>query len=138
MAAKKTMTAVPDADVEEDMELAFEAWSEEDEEAAIQAIVDARRIRYIISEQRFFIARMPDGHTIKTELVLSVDLLEQITSMEESGELEQIKALLRLLGREDELAYLTGLDIFVAMDFAAKYFAVFERIAGMTLGEFAR
>ena len=89
----------------------------------------------MISENRFFVGRFKDGRIIKTPLVLSVNLLEAVTGFEDQSDVEQIKHLMELLGKDEDLEYLNQADIFSAIDYAQKYFSMFEKITRLTMGE---
>lgn len=115
----------------------FDAWTEEDEAKAIEAIAESSKIRYVISEGAFFHGRFPDGRVIKTPLKITVEMIELLEEKHDS-EIEQIKMLLGLLGQSEDVKYLAESDLIAAIDYAAKYFRVFERIAQISMGEFAR
>lgn len=118
-------------------DLDFDAWSEDDEEKAIEAIAHLSKIRYVISEGSIFYGRFPDGRVIKTPLRITVDTLEQLAAAEVT-ELEQVKMLLGMLGQDEDVDYLKTADLLSAIDYAAKYFRIFEKITQMSMGEFMR
>lgn len=112
----------------------FDAWTPEQEEAAIQEMAKAAAIRYIVSEHRFFVAKFPDGHVMKVPLSISLDDFETLPD-DDAGPVKQVEALLGLFGQEDDQRYLAGQSFPTVIDFAAKYFAVFQRVAGASVGE---
>lgn len=114
----------------------FDTWTEDDEEAAIKQIAAESSVRYIIVEKDF-VGRFPDGTILRAPVRLSVNDLNVITSTDADGgtEVDQIKALLRVLGREEDLAALEAQDLVSATDYAMKYMKVFSRVAGIALGE---
>lgn len=118
-------------------DLDFDAWSEDDEKKAIEAIAHLAKIRYVISEGSIFCGRFPDGRVIKTPLRITVDTLEQLAAAEVT-ELEQVKMLLGMLGQDDDVDYLKTADLLSAIDYAAKYFRIFEKVTQMSMGEFMR
>lgn len=118
-------------------DLDFDAWSEDDEEKAIEAAAHLSKIRYVISEASIFCGRFPDGRVIKTPLRITVDTLEQLAAAEVT-ELEQVKMLLGMLGQDDDVDYLKTADLLSAIDYAAKYFRIFEKVTQMSMGEFMR
>ncbi|MDK6399573.1 hypothetical protein QP426_00625 [Pauljensenia sp. UMB1235] len=113
----------------------FEGWTDEAENAALAVLAGENSIQYVISENRFFVGRFKDGRIIKTPLVLSVNLLEAVTGFEDQSDVEQIKHLMELLGKDEDLEYLNQADIFSAIDYAQKYFSMFEKITRLTMGE---
>lgn len=116
-------------------EFDFEGWTDEAENAALAVLAGENSIQYVISENRFFVGRFKDGRIIKTPLVLSVNLLEAVTGFEDQSDVEQIKHLMELLGKDEDLEYLNQADIFSAIDYAQKYFSIFEKITRLTMGE---
>lgn len=116
-------------------EFDFEGWTDEAENAALAVLAGENSIQYVISENRFFVGRFKDGRIIKTPLVLSVNLLEAVTRFEDQSDVEQIKHLMELLGKDEDLEYLNQADIFSAIDYAQKYFSMFEKITRLTMGE---
>ena len=116
-------------------EFDFEGWTDEAENAALAVLAGENSIQYVISENRFFAGRFKDGRIIKTPLVLSVNLLEAVTGFEDQSDVEQIKHLMELLGKDEDLEYLNQADIFSAIDYAQKYFSMFEKITRLTMGE---
>ena len=116
-------------------EFDFEGWTDEAENAALAVLAGENSIQYVISENRFFVGRFKDGRIIKTPLVLSVNLLEAVTGFEDQSDVEQIKHLMELLGKDEDLEYLNQADIFSAIDYAQKYFSMFEKITRLTMGE---
>jgi hypothetical protein len=112
----------------------FDSWTEEDEAAAIQEMAKTMGIRYIISEGRFFVARFPDGHIIKVPVAVSLDDFEALPDDSE-GPVKQVQALLGFFGQEEDQEYLAGQNFPTVIDFASKYFDVFKRIAGASVGE---
>lgn len=126
MAADKTIT-----------DLDFDAWTDETEEKTLEALIESSKIRYVISEGAFFYGRFPDGRVIKTPLKLTVEMIELIGE-KQGSDVEQIKMLLGLFGQDEDIEYLTGADLMSAIDYAAKYFHVFEKIAQISMGEYAR
>lgn len=118
-------------------DLDFDAWTEEDEAKAIEAIAESSKIRYVISEGTFFCGRFPDGRVIKTPLRITVEMIELIGE-KQGSDVEQIKMLLGLLGQTKDVEYLAGADLLATVDYAAKYFRIFEKVAQISMGEFAR
>ena len=112
----------------------FESWDEAAEQAAIAAAAAAVEVKYIIIEGKTFVARFPDGEIVKVPIKVSLNDISAITT-ETSNELEQGKALLQILGQDDDLEVLGNEDILAVTDFAAKYFRVFEKISQVALGE---
>lgn len=112
----------------------FDSWDEAAEEAAIAEAAASTQVRYIISEHRLFVAKFPDGKIFKVPLQIS---FADIESVRESGgdDADQIKKLLDLLGDEEGAEELGRRDILSVMDFAMKFFRVFEKITKVASGE---
>lgn len=113
----------------------FDGWTDELEEAQINLATESNKIKYIVVEGQHFVAKFPDGRIIKTVLALSVDQLESMMTVADSGEVEQIKYLLKILGQDEDLAYLQKTSILPMIDFATKYFRVFMKITAAARGE---
>lgn len=115
--------------------LDFDSWDAAAEEAAIQAAADATAIRYIIIEQDF-VGRFPDGTVIRTPIRVSAELIDRVSELSgDTDPRQQLEALLDVIGHDDDLAYLRSADLLSSVDYATKYFRVFEKVMGVTLGE---
>ena len=115
--------------------LDFDSWDAAAEEAAIQAAADATAIRYIIIEQDF-VGRFPDGTVIRTPIRDSAELIDRVSELSgDADPRQQLEALLDVIGHDDDLAYLRSADLLSSVDYATKYFRVFEKVMGVALGE---
>lgn len=114
---------------------AFDDWTPQAEDEAIQAIADASSIRYIIIENRF-VGRFPDGRELSTPIRIGSDVLDKVFEMsEDADDRAQLSLLLELLGQKDDLEYLKSADLIAVMDYAGKYFGVFQKVLRISLGE---
>jgi hypothetical protein len=104
-----------------------------DEEAALARLRAETRIRYIIVE-RDFVAKFPDGKIIRIPLKLSLDQVNKL-SAEFDNPLDQVSSLLEQIGDGSAAADLKAQDLLSAVDFAAKYFEVLQKVQGATVGE---
>ena len=113
----------------------FDSWTPEAEEAALKAASKASAIRYIIVEQDF-VGRFPDGHIIRTPLRVGADLIDKVSELTgDEDPRRQIEFLFEILGQDDDLAYFKTADLLSTMDYAQKYFACFEKVLKVSLGE---
>ncbi|GGH34234.1 hypothetical protein [Microbacterium album] len=123
MAARSPKTAKPEAPVEE---YDFDAWTPEDEEKAIAAI--APEVKYIIVE-RTFVGRFFDGTIVKASLALSLNDVDALQA-EHENEIDQFRALIKVVGGEENVSALSRQDISDVAQMATKYFDVLQRIQG--------
>lgn len=116
--------------------LDFNGWTAEDEDAAIEAAASSAAIKYVVGDSTFF-GRFPDGTVVATPLKFSSEIIDKVADVAsgDKSEREQLSALLDLLGQKDDVAYLAHADLISVMDYAVKYFGVFERVIGLALGE---
>lgn len=128
----RTKTAEP-ATVPEDYN--FDSWTEADEEAAVAAIATAVEVRYIVLPEGLFVARFPDGRVLRTPVQIPMEAIAQINALEDDDPATQIKTVLAMLGQDEDLAYLERVGILTVVDYARKYFKVFSRVMGISLGE---
>lgn len=115
-------------------EFDFDSWDEAAEEAAIADVAALTNVLYIIVEGKTFVARFPDMRIIKVPLQVSLETIDKLSEIE-GDELDQVKSLLSLLGQDDDLDYLKSANLISVTNFATKYFAVLERVIGVSLGE---
>ena len=115
--------------------LDFDSWDAAAGEAAVQAAADATAIRYIIIEQDFA-GRFPDGTVIRTPIRVSAELIDKVSELSgDADPRQQLEALLDAIGHDDDLTYLRSADLLSTVDYATKYFKVFEKVMGVALGE---
>ena len=112
----------------------FDTWDEEAEAAAVEAVAATGRGRYVVGDGGFN-GRFPDGHVVVTPLRMSADTLSRVIGLGDSDQWQQVEALLRLLGQDEDADYIRGADITAVVDYATKYFNVFSRVMGISLGE---
>jgi ATP-dependent serine clp protease len=112
----------------------FDTWDEEAEAAAVEAVAATGRVRYVVGDGGFY-GRFPDGHVVVTPLRMSADTLSRVIGLGDSDQWQQVEALLRLLGQDEDADYIRGADITAVVDYATKYFNVFSRVMGISLGE---
>lgn len=114
----------------------FDSWTPEAEEAALKAASKASAIRYIIVEQDF-VGRFPDGHIIRTPIKIGADLIDKVADIagDDANPRGQLEVLFEILGQDDDLDYFKKADLLSTMDYAQKYFACFEKVLQVSLGE---
>lgn len=133
MAGKKSIVWDPTQATAED-DKAFEAWTAEAEEEAIELAASLANVPCIIIEGRILAGRFPDGEIIKTPLDFSVADLEAITA-EHDNPVDQISALLVRLGSEKTAEALKKQDLSSVVIYAEKFFDTFSRVAQVALGK---
>lgn len=108
-----------------------------DEDKIIDALRDELSVKYIIlGDSKTFVARFPDGKVVKVPLLFSVQEVEKLSSLEEQGEVAQLRELLDALCEDEETAQLVLEHSFAEVqDFATKYFRVVEKMSGASLPE---
>lgn len=108
-----------------------------DEDKAIDALRDELSVKYIIlSDSKTFVAKFPDGKVVKVPLLFSVQEVEKLSSLEEQGEVAQLRELLDALCEDEKTAQLVLEHSFAEVqDFATKYFRVVEKMSGASLPE---
>lgn len=112
----------------------FDSWSTEAEDTAIGEIVEAARVKYIVTAEKKFYGRFPDGEVVGVPLRLT---LEQIEQIDQAGDapVDQIKLLFTLTGMDAEAEAAAKRDITEMVSFASQYFKVFEKVQQATSGE---
>ena len=144
-APKKTAAtkAAPDESIVVDLSVSdeltisddmFDAWSPEQEEAAIQAAAAAADVNTIIIEGKIFAGRFPDGTIVKAPLTFSVSDLEAITA-ENDNPVDQLKALFIRIGDEASAAELKRLGLASVVVYAERFFSTFARITEAAMGK---
>jgi hypothetical protein len=114
-----------------DVEYDFDGWTEEDEQKAIDAI--APEVKYIIVE-RDFVGRFVDGTIVRASLGLSLNDVDSLQA-EFDNEIDQFRALIKVVGGEENVAELSRQDLADVGMMATKYFDVLNRIQGATRPE---
>lgn len=111
----------------------FDGWDEAAEEAAIAEAARQTAIRYIIVDDKF-VGRFPDGRIVKVPISVSLADIESIAEQSD-GDIDQVKKLVKLFGEERDAGILEQENILSVTDFTKKYFAVFNKISGASLGD---
>lgn len=132
-AASKPAPAAEVADLDDiDLDsLDFDAWTEEDEEKAIEAL--APKIKYIIVGKNF-IGRFEDGVKVKLPLNISLDELDAL-SEKAADPVDQVKLMLEQWGGPEARDEFTRHNLPETIAMATKFSQVFQRIAGAKLPE---
>ena len=112
----------------------FEAWDEEAEEAAIAEAAARMNVPCIIIEGKTFAGRFPDGTIIKTPMDFTVAQIEQI-SEENDNPVDQLKALLRMMGNDKTVEALQEASLPSVLIYAEKYFKAVQQVAQVALGK---
>ena len=112
----------------------FDSWDEEKEEAAIAEAAAAMDVKYVIIDGRTFAGKFPDGTIIKAPLDISLDQIDAI-SAENDAQVDQVKALFRMIGDEAAAVELEKQNLASTIIFAQKFFATFQRITEAALGK---
>lgn len=126
MATTRKTTAKPAAP-----EYDFDNWSEDDEQKAIAAI--APEVKYVIVE-RTFVGRFFDGTIVKASLALTLDDVDALQA-EHDNEIDQFRALIRVVGGDENVRELSRQDISDVTALAVKYFDILEKVQKSTRPE---
>lgn len=121
-APRTTKTTAKPAEPEQPYD--FDAWTEEDEQKAIEAAVPD--VRYIIVEKRF-IGRLTDHTIIEVPLTLSLDEVDEMQADFETP-IDQFKSLLGKFGGENAAAEFSKRDMVEAAILAEKYFRILQKV----------
>lgn len=108
-----------------------------DEDKIIDALRDELSVKYIIlGDSKTFVARFPDGKVVKVPLLFSVQEVEKLSSLEDQGEVAQLRELLDALCEDEEtVRQILAHSFAEVQDFATKYFRVVEKMSGASLPE---
>lgn len=112
----------------------FDNWSEESEGTVISEIADAARVKYVVTAEKKFYGRFPDGEVIGVPLRLTLEQIEQIDQVGDAP-VDQIKLLFTLVGMDAEAEAAAKRDLTEMVSFASQYFKVFEKVQQATSGE---
>lgn len=123
-----TNTATAKAPAEE---YDFDSWTEEDEKAAMAALVPD--IKHIIVEKTF-VGRFPDGVIVKLPLSISLDDVEALQK-ENDSPVDQFKALLERVGGTEVVREFSRHDLAETVIMSERFFTIFSRISQAALPE---
>lgn len=112
----------------------FDAWSEDDEAKVIAEIVETSQVKYVVTPEKNFYGRFPDGEVVTVPLRVTLETVDQITTVGDA-EVDQLKMLFTILGMDEEAESTSKRDITEMVDFAAKYFKVLQKVQQATVGE---
>lgn len=117
-------------------EIDFDAWTDEDETAAIEEIAASIEVKHAVRGGMYY-AKFPDGEEISLPVRMSMDLMEKVTDLASDDSVEQVKAVFRELGDDKAIASLQKQDMLATLKFANDYFTLVNKVAQATVGEFA-
>ena len=109
----------------------FDSWTEEDEKAALAALVPD--IKHIIVEKNF-VGRFADGVIVKLPLSISLDDVEALQKESESP-VDQFKALLERVGGAEVVREFSRHDLAETVVMSERFFTIFSRISQAALPE---
>lgn len=110
----------------------FDNFTDSDLEAAIAALASDNRVKYIVVGDRF-VARFHDLEVLEIPLKVTPGDIEKLVAAGEP--IEQLDALLRMLGEDAKADALKARNMPEVMSLADSYFTVFTRVNEATLGE---
>src|SRR5690606_30976078 len=90
-------------------------------------------VRYIIVGKTF-VGRFDDGKIVNLPLSITLEDIDRLEA-EHPSPVDQVKALLRVMGGDDALKVFVSHDLAATMAMAEKFFKVFSRIAGASFPE---
>lgn len=127
--ATRANTDTEQTDESEDFD--FDAWSPDDEEKAIAALVPD--VKHIIVEKTF-IGRFTDGAIVKVPLTISLDDVTELQN-EALSAVDQFTTLLTKLGGKEAAAEFTRHDLAETASLSERYFTILQRITKASLPE---
>lgn len=110
----------------------FDSWSAEQEEAAIEQLREDLKPKFILVEKSLA-AKFPSGFILKTSLDVPYEKLNDIVKSGDTG--DQMEAVLGFLGQAEEIPVLKRQGIIAVIAFAERYFEMWQKVAGTSLGE---
>ncbi|PPG29644.1 hypothetical protein [Pseudoclavibacter sp. RFBB5] len=114
-------------------DLDFDNWTEEAEEEAVERLRSELKPKFLLVEKSLA-AKFPSGFILKTSLDVPYSKLTEIMEAGEGSD-DQMMAVLEFLGQKDEVPILQEQGVIAVMAFAGRYFELWQKVAGTSLGE---
>ncbi len=113
----------------------FEAWTQEDEENALEASAERMKVKHLIKgDGVWFLA--PHGHIYKLPLNLSIDDFVRLSDLQSNTEqIQALKDVLAAFAGEDAAKELANEPAMVPFNILNDYGEVLAKIQGVELGK---
>lgn len=113
----------------------FEAWTQEDEENALEASAERMKVKHLIKDDSvWFLA--PHGHIYKLPLNLSIDDFVRLSDLQSNTEqIQTLKDILAAFAGEDAAKGLAKEPAMVPFNILNDYGELLAKIQGVELGK---
>lgn len=113
----------------------FEAWTQEDEDKALEAVAAQMDVKHLIKDGSvWFLA--PHGHIYKLPLALSIDDFVKLSELQSNSEqIQMLKGILETFAGEDAAKELSKEPAMVPFNILNAYGEVLARVQGVELGK---
>lgn len=113
----------------------FEAWTQEDEDKAIEAIATQMDVKHLIKDGSvWFLA--PHGHIYKLPLALSIDDFVKLSDIKSDVEqIQTLKDMLTAFAGEEAAKELAKEPVMVPMNILSAYGEIIAKVQGADLGK---
>ena len=108
----------------------FDAWSDSDEEKAIEAVATSIKVPHIIVENSF-VGRFPSGEIVTVPLRVPVEIAD--VADQETNPVDQLRSILDKLGDKKATETILSQGLLETVAFANSYFLTIQKIAGASL-----
>lgn len=109
----------------------FDSWTDEDEQAALNEVAEATKVRHIIKDNSYW-GLAPGGSIYKLPLYLSISQFEGLSSAESDEEsFEKIKAIIATFAGPEQAARLENEPLQVAYNLLQDYGATIAKTQGV-------
>ena len=113
----------------------FEAWTQEDEEKALEASAKRMKVKHLIKDGSvWFLA--PHGHIYKLPLALSIDDFVKLSDIKSDVEqIQTLKDMLTAFAGEEAAKELAKEPVMVPMNILSAYGEIIAKVQGADLGK---
>lgn len=113
----------------------FEAWTQEDEDKALEAVATQMDVKHLIKDGSvWFLA--PHGHIYKLPLALSIDDFVKLSDIKSDVEqIQTLKDMLTAFAGEDAAKELAKEPVMVPMNILNAYGEIIAKVQGADLGK---
>lgn len=113
----------------------FEAWTQEDEDKALEAVATQMDVKHLIKDGSvWFLA--PHGHIYKLPLALSIDDFVKLSDIKSDVEqIQTLKDMLTAFAGEEAAKELAKEPVMVPMNILSAYGEIIAKVQGADLGK---
>ena len=113
----------------------FDAWTQEDEEKALEASAERMKVKHLIKDDGvWFLA--PHGHIYKLPLALSIDDFVKLSDIKSDVEqIQTLKDMLTAFAGEEAAKELAKEPVMVPMNILNAYGEIIAKVQGADLGK---